>query len=249
MSVHTGRRRPGTPSDMRLGDLAYQRIKRDILECVLPPGSDVTETQLTERYALGKAPVRAALLRLRQEGLVRPMARRGYVVTPVTVKDVQDLFEFRMLLEPGTARLAAGRINEAGLKRLRALCRADKTSRSAFNRANTEFHVAIAEAAGNHRVAIAIAQVLDGMDRLFNLKLTPQDFAEAHREHRNLIHALQAGDGARAEDLAGKHIQQAARKVMDAVFSSPNFMAIEINNGQTSRPRSRGRGGEHLVPL
>ena len=109
--------------------------------------------------------------------------------------------------------------------------------------------MAIAEAAGNHRVAIAIAQVLDGMDRLFNLKLTPQDFAEAHREHRNLIHALQTGDGAKAEEVAAKHIQQAARKVMDAVFSSPNFMAIEINNGRTSNARSRSRVGEHTVPV
>jgi DNA-binding GntR family transcriptional regulator len=217
---------------MRLGDLAYQRIKRDILECVLPPGSDVTETRLTERYALGKAPVRAALLRLRQEGLVRPMARRGYVVTPVTVKDVQDLFEFRLLLEPGTARLAAGRISPAGLRRLRALCRDDRMSRTAFNRANTEFHVAIAEAAGNHRVAGAIAQVLDGIDRLFSLRLTPHDIAEAHREHRTIIQALQTGDGAKAEEVASRHIQQAARKVMDAVFSSPDFMAIEIHKGR-----------------
>ena len=133
------------------------------------------------------------------------MARRGYVVTPVTVKDVQDLFEFRLLLEPGTARLAAGRISQAELKRLRALCRADKTSRSAFNRANTEFHVAIAEAAGNHRVAIAIAQVLDGMDRLFNLKLTPAGACRGRpRAERYPIDALNTGDAAKAQEKAAQ---------------------------------------------
>jgi DNA-binding GntR family transcriptional regulator len=221
----------GRGSAVRLGDLAYHQIKRDILGCLLPPGVEITEARLALRYGLGKAPVRAALLRLRQEGLVKSVARRGYLVTPVTVKDVQDLFEFRLLLEPGTARLAAGRIDKDGVRRLRALCRADRVSRTAFNRANTEFHVAIAEAAGNQRVAAAISQVLDGMDRLFNLRLTPSDLTDADRQHKLLIEALQAGDGERAEHIATEHIQQAARKVMDAVFSSSDLMAVEINAG------------------
>ncbi|MGH9320295.1 MAG: GntR family transcriptional regulator [Vicinamibacteria bacterium] len=212
-----------------LNDFAYERVKRDILQCVLAPGSNVTETELASRHRLGKAPIRAALLRLRQEGLVRPVPRSGYVVAPVTVKDVQELFEFRLLLEPATARLAAGRIRAGGLRRLRALCRADKMSGTAFNRANTEFHVEIARAAGNERIARVLSRLLDEMDRLFYLKITPSDQRRALREHRLLIRALATGKAIAAEKIAVEHIEHARKNVMETILASPTLMATAVS--------------------
>src|SRR4249919_508859 len=126
-----------------LTDQVRDQIRRDILHCVWRPGSEVSEGQLARRYGFGKAPVRAALHRLAQEGLVRAVPRRGYVVVPLTVRDVHDVFEFRLLLEPATVRLAVGRLTPESRQHLEGLCHADLENGLAFNEANTEFHVSI----------------------------------------------------------------------------------------------------------
>src|SRR3970040_1475183 len=91
-----------------LSDRAYERIRHDIISCLLAPGTEISEAQLCSHYKIGKPPVRMALNRLAHDGLVRAIPRRGYRVTPVTVKDVHDVFELRLMLEPPPARTAAG---------------------------------------------------------------------------------------------------------------------------------------------
>lgn len=240
----TKERRHAPKEETKLSDLAYSRIKRDVVDCVLRPGSAVTEMQLTRRYNLGKAPVRAALVRLRQEELVRPVPRRGYVISPIVVKDIRDLFEFRLLIEPGTARLAAGRMTPNDIRHLKALCGVDRMTGTAFNRANTNFHVAIARAAGNHRVAAALEHLLEVMERLFHMHITNEDQGKAVEDHRALVQALAAGDGQRAEEIAAAHIEGARTRIMSAIFASPDLMAVEISYQDKtahSRPARRGR--------
>jgi hypothetical protein len=99
-----------------LSERAYERVKHDIICCLFAPGSEISEAQLCAQYKLGKAPVRMALSRLAHDGLVRAIPRRGYMVTPVTLKDIQDVFELRLLLEPPAARLAASPVFEAGVR-------------------------------------------------------------------------------------------------------------------------------------
>ena len=101
-----------------LTDRAYERLKHDVITCVLAPGTEVSEPQLCLNYRLGKAPVRMALIRLAHDGLVRAIPRRGYLISPVTLKDIQDIFELRLMLEPRAARMAAGNIDA---RRARAL--------------------------------------------------------------------------------------------------------------------------------
>jgi DNA-binding GntR family transcriptional regulator len=212
----------------RLSDSAYVRIKRDIVRCALPPGEEVTEAELVQRYDIGKAPVRAALLRLGREGLVRPIARRGHLITPVTGKDVYEMFELRALLEPATARAAAGRIDKAGLRRLEALTRADILTAASYNRANTEFHLAIARAAGNGRMVEALSVLHDENERLFYLQLAPRNFAGGIREHRAIIRALAAGDGPAAEARAATHIERARRDVLRVLHAKADVMTAPI---------------------
>src|SRR4051794_14938933 len=90
-----------------LAQTAYDTIKRAIIRCDLEPGQQVTEEQLAERFGLSRATVRPALKRLYQEQLVRTITRQRYVIPPITLKDAQDLFELRLLLEPAAARRAA----------------------------------------------------------------------------------------------------------------------------------------------
>jgi DNA-binding GntR family transcriptional regulator len=221
------------PVQQRLSDIAYERIKHDIIRCALAPGEEVTEARLGVRLGLGKAPVRAALMRLSQEGLIRALPRRGYLVAPVTLRDVQDIFQFRMLLEPEAARLAAGRVQGDRLRQLDAVCRAgyvpgDRESEADFLRANRDFHVTIAEASGNARLTTTLAGLLDEMERLLHLGLALRNRTEEmQHEHKTLVDALIRGDGDAAAGIAAEQVDASRKMVMDAILSSP--LALEVS--------------------
>ena len=70
---------------------AYRAIRRQIIDLTLPPGSSFTEGSLAQQWRTSKTPVREALARLRRDGLVTALPRAGYVVSPITLQDTDDL--------------------------------------------------------------------------------------------------------------------------------------------------------------
>jgi DNA-binding GntR family transcriptional regulator len=218
-----------------LSERAYERIKHDIISCQIVPGAEISEGQLCEQYKLGKAPVRVALSRLAHDGLVRAIPRRGYMVTPVTLKDIQDVFELRLMLEPRAARLAAGRVNAKRLRVLDDICQAgylpgEARSTARFLEANKEFHVVIAQASGNGRLAHAIEQLLDEMTRLLHLGLGIRNRTrEMQHEHRTLVRALVRGDGETAETICREQIEAARDMVLKAILNSDSVMNVAIS--------------------
>lgn len=234
VSTRSSRRLQARRSGTRLAAAAYDIVRRAIVECELPPGLEVTERELMARYDLGKAPLREALVRLGHDGLVRAMPRRGYVITPVTVQDVQDIFELRLLLEPAAARVAVGHVDRARLDELNALCRTgytpgDRESETRFLAVNREFHVAIAQASGNRRLAIVLAQLLEEMERLFHLGLQVRNRStEMEHEHEALIDALARGDRDAAERATIEQIESARAMVMDGILTAPWLKEVPI---------------------
>jgi DNA-binding GntR family transcriptional regulator len=106
-----------------LAEKAYHRLRLAIVECQLAPGERLTEAAIAQRLRVGKTPAREALRRLVLEGLAGVTPRHGYTVAPITLRDVQELFDLRLLLEPAAAALAAGHREPAALSRLRKLSR------------------------------------------------------------------------------------------------------------------------------
>jgi DNA-binding GntR family transcriptional regulator len=218
-----------------LTERAYERLRRDIISCAIAPGSEISETQLCGHYNLGKAAVRVALTRLSHDGLVRAIPRRGYMVVPVTLQDIQDVFELRLLLEPAAARLAAGKVNAQQLRTYDEACSAgyqpgDTKSTSRFLEANKAFHVAIAHATGNARLASAVEHLLDEMTRLLHLGLGLRKGAhEAHFEHKSLIKALVRGDGELAERLCREQIEASRQMIVAAILTSRSVMNLPIS--------------------
>jgi DNA-binding GntR family transcriptional regulator len=217
-----------------LTERAYERVRRDIISCAIAPGSEISESQLSTQYRLGKASVRVALTRLSHDGLVRAVPRRGYLVTPVTLKDIHDVFELRLMLEPAAARMAAGKVSTRELKTYDDICRegyepGDARSTARFLEANKAFHVAIAEATGNARLAAAIEQLLDEMTRLLHLGLGLRKGSQATLyEHKTLVKALSRGDGEAAEHICREQIGEARNMVLSAVLTSPSVMNLPI---------------------
>ncbi|MGE0746567.1 MAG: GntR family transcriptional regulator [Rhodospirillales bacterium] len=207
-----------------LGDHAYEMIRRDIINCELVPGSEATEAALAGRLGLGKAPVRFALARLCQEGLVRPLPRRGYVVAPITIKDVHEILEMRMALEPVAARLAVGRLDLAELRSLTASAAKTREHDAVDHEVNRAFHNAIAQASGNSRMAGTLTDLLDQMERFVRLFIKNRDVKHAEQDHRTLkiehariLDAFAATDANAAEEAVRNHLQTTYRLIMDAI--------------------------------
>lgn len=216
------------PRPQRLGDQAYDRIKEDLVVCRLRPGAEVTEAGLAAHYDLGLAPIRAALSRLVQEGLVNVVPRRGYIVAPITSQSVKEVFDLRLLLEPAAARAAAGHVDVDLLRKVSSGPYQERGNARdlSFLKDNRNFHLLIARAAGNQRMTRILESLLDEMERLLHLGLFASnreslyiDHEMQRRQHEALVEALAAGDQAAAEKAAIQHIEHSRQLVMHAVMN------------------------------
>jgi DNA-binding GntR family transcriptional regulator len=210
-----------------LGESTYLAMRQAILSCSLKPGSMLTEAALMEQYGVGKSTCRLALARLTHEGLVRSVPRHGYVVVPITLKDVEEVFALRLILEPEAARLAAGKVDAKALMRIDRAARGNTASKNHGNRigffldANREFHLVIAMASGNDRLVRSISVLFDEMARLVALGFSDEDDSpEIADDHRQLVEVLSAGDGKSGARITRRHIEKFRDMTMERVLRS-----------------------------
>lgn len=227
----------GAQTNGRLqSDAAYDAIRQAILRCDLAPGEQVTESQLAAGFGYGRAAVRAALTRLCHERLLQAIPRHGYEVAPITFKHVQDLFGVRLVVEPAAARLAASRADGDLVTRLDELNRAcartaDHDHPAPLREANKAFHVGVARAAGNDRLAEITRVVMDEMDRVLYLPQLADVWERidaTHDEHARIIAAIGARDSKGAEQAATDHILPNKQFVIDALIASPQLRSINL---------------------
>ena len=184
-------------------EIAYSYIRHSILSGELPSGATLQEAQLAEQIGVSRTPVREALKRLGAQGLVvLERYRRGYVAH-FDGKDFREILTLRSTLEAQAARLAATRIDAAGISTLEDLedrmeAAYAKSGYDAsvrlFDELNTEFHLVIARAAGSTR----LVNILENSLEIPASHLTP--YAEPHSariertfwQHREIIAALKA---------------------------------------------------------
>ena len=210
-----------------LTDRAHDMLRRAIITCQMPPGLEISEQDLAERLEMSKTPVREALARLALAGLVEAFPRRGYRVTPVTVRDVNDLFVVRGALEGTAAELAASRMDAADLDALEGLAEAtyvpgEAPSRTAFVEANAAFHTAIARGSGVERLAGLVVAHLEEATRLFHMGAHYRDVnPETTAEHRQIVEILRGRDPARAREALMRHNETTRRGLLNALVADP----------------------------
>jgi DNA-binding GntR family transcriptional regulator len=206
-----------------LSSQAYRSIKTDIVTCELTPGQFIAQLDLTEKYQMGMTPVREALRQLAQEGFVQPVPRMGYIVSPITARDVQEIYEMRIILETSSVRLAATRGMELEFRSLLESANFTYTykdfhSYSRFLEQNKIFHQNIAVLARNNRLVLQVARIMDELTRVFHLGLDIRDSAEEMRtDHLALSKALLDKDANLAERLIRSEILLSRERVMEAL--------------------------------
>lgn len=207
----------------------YQRLKQDILTCVLPPGAVLSEGRLGEALEISKTPVREALAMLVHEGFVIVESRRGYRVKDITLTDVQEIFYLRVLLEPGAAGLAAQHATPEALRELQARTE-DAIDAIPFGTADRAFHAALADASGNRRLAGILRRLMEEVYRLHMAGFAVEAPAEG-RLHRELLVAILRGNHHQAHDIAERRVELDRELVMEAllkVLSSGATPALNV---------------------
>jgi GntR family transcriptional regulator, vanillate catabolism transcriptional regulator len=214
---------------------ALQGVRQLILEGVLPAGERVSEPALAERLAVSRTPIRAALIRLNEEGLVERSPTAGFVVRGFSVRDALDAIQLRGTLEGLAARLAAERgVPPELLERMKSCVnRIDQALAkpnsqrdvTPYVRLNHEFHDLVWDAAQSPMVKQAITRFVRlplAGPNAFTLADIPvpalrSNLRYSNRQHRALVEAIENREGARAEALAREHSQTAAGYLRSAL--------------------------------
>ncbi|OLB91097.1 MAG: GntR family transcriptional regulator [Chloroflexi bacterium] len=201
---------------------AYQRILERIVSLEMAPGSVVNEARLREELKIGRTPIREALQRLARENLVRSIPHRGTFVTDVNITDLARITEVRVVLESHAARLAAEKLSAAdrdAIKELLELVRRGYiTGQHDLMHLDQRIHRTVYRAARNPFLEATLERYFNLSLRLWYLVLDREvRLREAVGEHSELLQAVLAGDGDRAEDIMRRHItgfEHEIRKVL-----------------------------------
>ncbi|MER9116915.1 GntR family transcriptional regulator [Mesorhizobium sp. M0954] len=221
-------------ADVLRREQAYEQLRNDIIACVLSPGEALTEKQIGNRYQIKKATIRAALARLMQEGLVRSEPRRGYVVATLSLRDVNEIFDVRSLIEPEVFRVAASNMTERGLEDVRLAAQKvlkPETLRShvAFLAADRAFRLALAELSGNLRLAHLLDQILDQSARVLHLGFKSRDFTQLIiAQQKELVLACEAGEVSAIVKLARSQCLSLKKQVLEALLAGSKLQDVNL---------------------
>ena len=204
-------------------DQFYEAFKRDIITGKLKPGEMLKEKQIMEEYGIGRLPMREIMVRLQQENLIETIPRMGTVVTRLDIKHMRDVVELRLELECVVAKLAAERIGDAQLAKLRELvgqiqrCADGKGDAAAAW--DAEFHKLLYEAAGNRELTRVVNDLLQTMMRLwYYLDLWDKDFLNDAQGVPNILKAMETHDPDLAQEAMREHINTSISRVVGGSF-------------------------------
>jgi len=215
-----------------LASKAYESIKRDIISLKLAPGTLIAQQKLSERYGIGMTPIREALKRLQSENLVETRPNTGYFIAPITISNVQTLFETRKVIEGAVVQLAARRASPADIEEIIRLSTisyeyGNVESYVRYIEDNSRFHRLIAESSGNPKLADFNKVIIDEMARVLHLGLTYGDtHTRLSSDHINLAEAIAKRDYRQALESSNMEIDYAFMRVKQALtrlLTEPNF--------------------------
>ena len=211
LDIDLSQRRP-------LRDEAYVVIRRAIVNCDFKPGEHLNERTLAAQLGLSRSPVREALRRLEQEGLVA-FSRQRLVVQELSLRGVEELYQIRQQLELLVVRLAARLAQPADLQRMQEALRQSESAvrqsdMEAASAAGVRFHEIMAETAGNQRLAGLLLNI-NAEIRRFRLMYaeTSTRLEAVFVEHGEIFEAVTQHDEECAARLMDAHIERALQHI------------------------------------
>lgn len=218
-----------TETSSTLTDQAFVRLRADILAGTFPPGAKLKVDDLQAAYGLSSSPLREALSRLAQEGLIRSDERRGFRVPPLTVEDLADITKMRLMMEVSAlseairhgddrweAAIVAAyyRLEKVELRHGEGATVLD-AEWSALHRG---YHISLLAACRSQRQLIWCLSLFDLAERYrqFSAKYRTRPRRRSD-EHKDVMEATLKRDSAKACDLLAQHIESTQRNVEAAL--------------------------------
>jgi DNA-binding GntR family transcriptional regulator len=217
--------RPLAPADapVSLREQAYSEIKRRINRLDYRPGACLNEAQISRALKIGRTPVHQALDRLMLEGLVQVIPRKGVIVQPISLDQVLQILEARLVNEPYCAGLAAERSDGGHISRMQALLASAgpmirSRDRERLMNLDRAFHRLISDAAQNSIIGYILLMLHERSLRFWFIAFA--DDLQLRRildEHRAILAAIKRRDRVDAEAAMRAHIVSSRVYVMRAL--------------------------------
>ena len=205
-----------------LEEMVYSRLEEEILSGELARGTALGEIALAKRLGVSRTPIRGALHRLSEEGLVEIKPNRGAIVVGVSDDDLVDTYKIRMRLEGLASSMAAERMDGDAKARLEEIVELSefylaKGDVDKLKELDTDFHLVIYQASGNRTLSKILTELHRNIRSYRRIALTvPGRLERSIEEHRDILDAIKSGNADQAEKLTSLHIERAMKNMIIA---------------------------------
>ena len=193
---------------------AYRTLKSWLIEARLPPGDFLSELDLATRCKTSRTPIREAFSRLAQDGWLTRIRRKGYLVTPISIRDIVELYEYRRILECFVVDKVAQSASHEQMEELAAIVRLEEDPDAKLSdilAASSTFHLRLAELSANQRVRNQLALVLCYVRRLDTICTQTVPGWIGHKE---ILSALRGHQAETAKRVMARHIDLSRDKML-----------------------------------
>jgi DNA-binding GntR family transcriptional regulator len=203
-----------------LSTTVFYEIRDKILNFEILPGVKVPDKDIAEEMGISRTPVREALFRLAENGLIHAKPNRGFTVRTYTAKEVEDLYNMREALEGLAVKLTIRNINESKIKSFYDLMERYKNLLNTndvltFNKLDQEFHDLIAKHSENEFLKQNLRSMHDKVWLIRRyLYFLPGTFQEAYEEHSNIIECVEKRNTNKAKAAMSQHILRAMKDII-----------------------------------
>jgi DNA-binding GntR family transcriptional regulator len=220
---------------LTLREKILENIRDAIISGALKGGSRVSEPDLAERYGISRTPIREAFRQLESEGFLTVIPRRGAVVSEFSVKDVEEFYAIKSILEGYAAHRACEKLTAKELDRLQSIN--DRLAELAahndirtFFKIHNDFHDVFIKAADNEKLRELITSLVSRFQRLRLMSISlPGRMGISVQEHEKIIEAFRLKDAETAEMLVRKNAENGGRVLMDGGIDSSQAAAMQMD--------------------
>jgi DNA-binding GntR family transcriptional regulator len=228
-SVAAGNRRSGRPRAATAASKIYLDLRTQLVSLQRHPGEAISEAEIALSYGVSRTPVREAILKLSDEGLLEIFPQSGIIVSRIPIAALPEAIIIRKALEATTSHLAAEHATSSQILALHSILERQREAnaadeRDAFHRADEMFHATIAEVAGYPGIWTLIQQVKVHVDRYRQLTL-PQHgrISRVIAEHEAILGAIEARDPAGARSAMEIHLESLLDNISATQSINPEF--------------------------
>ncbi|VIO76593.1 HTH-type transcriptional repressor RspR [Bradyrhizobium ivorense] len=224
-----GARRAGRPRTATAAARIHADLRAELVSLQRRPGDPIPETEIALSYGVSRTPVREAILRLADEGLVEIFPQSGIFVSRIPLAALPEAIIVRRSLEETTTRMATERASSSQILGLHSILERQREAdaaddREAFHQADEAFHASIADIAGHPGIWKLILQVKVHVDRFRRLTLPQRGrMAEVIAEHEAIMAAIEARDPVSAGAAMVRHLERLLADISATRHNNPEF--------------------------